>query len=490
MGKKKKKPERVTKHDLYDTLWSGRDFEISHLWQRSIFLATFLVLLFTVYFSTLDHIFFEKEDAADKYSTVSVTSSISNVGKSNSVVSIKEEEEKDVSALLSAAILDVLCLAGFSFSVLWLCMAKGSKYWYERHEAGIRALYDNQHGFFDNDLNCQLHIDWYEKMWHGGNYRCTPHHDTLPLPDYSHNFYSLKGSSFSTSKINIMIGYIFILAWIVMNFFQLFLLKDSSYPFMIILSLVLVFLFYAFLYFLLCYLVQSRNCMKFSDYLILAFMPDRKIRKEDERQDLWVADFIAGGTRESYRVINNLKEYVDKHEEPFRKVIIGQVIGKSKPELEYIRLLRSDEMLWSIFETTLMQRDRIPKQFHGIWSMLDGSGKVLFGYDVEIKEDDIIGRSRYGVSYFIDLKKEWEYRAYIDNDWKRIRQADNRSEEISLKDFDRKAKSIHLIAKPNGSKDILYITLTLKECVQDSPKYLEVMLMYGNTMEKDIYILN
>ena len=44
----------VTKHDLYEKLWSSRDFEINHLWQRSIFLATFIVALFTIYFSVLN----------------------------------------------------------------------------------------------------------------------------------------------------------------------------------------------------------------------------------------------------------------------------------------------------------------------------------------------------------------------------------------------------------------------------------------------------
>ena len=45
----------VTKHDLYEKLWASRDFEINHLWQRSIFLATFIVALFTIYFSVLNN---------------------------------------------------------------------------------------------------------------------------------------------------------------------------------------------------------------------------------------------------------------------------------------------------------------------------------------------------------------------------------------------------------------------------------------------------
>lgn len=29
--------------------WHGRDFELSHLWQRSIFITTFIILIYTGY---------------------------------------------------------------------------------------------------------------------------------------------------------------------------------------------------------------------------------------------------------------------------------------------------------------------------------------------------------------------------------------------------------------------------------------------------------
>ena len=35
--------DKITKKEIYEELWKGRDFEINHLWQRSIFLATFMV---------------------------------------------------------------------------------------------------------------------------------------------------------------------------------------------------------------------------------------------------------------------------------------------------------------------------------------------------------------------------------------------------------------------------------------------------------------
>lgn len=39
----------ITTKDVRDQLWNCRDFELSHLWQRSIFLTTLLVLCLTAY---------------------------------------------------------------------------------------------------------------------------------------------------------------------------------------------------------------------------------------------------------------------------------------------------------------------------------------------------------------------------------------------------------------------------------------------------------
>lgn len=47
---------KVDGKTMLENLWRARDFEIEHLWQRSVFLATFLVLLFTVYFAQLNEL--------------------------------------------------------------------------------------------------------------------------------------------------------------------------------------------------------------------------------------------------------------------------------------------------------------------------------------------------------------------------------------------------------------------------------------------------
>ena len=40
-------------------------------------------------------------------------------------------------------VLNVICLFGYSFTVLWICMARGSKYMYERLEGGINKAYES-----------------------------------------------------------------------------------------------------------------------------------------------------------------------------------------------------------------------------------------------------------------------------------------------------------------------------------------------------------
>ena len=43
----KKNEDTISPAEMYRILWEGRNTEISNLWQRSILLGTFLVLLWT-----------------------------------------------------------------------------------------------------------------------------------------------------------------------------------------------------------------------------------------------------------------------------------------------------------------------------------------------------------------------------------------------------------------------------------------------------------
>jgi len=67
---------KIRLKDVYESLWKCRDFELLHLWQRSIVLTLFLVM----------------------------------------------------------------CFIGVIFSCLWIMMGKGSKAWYEIYENAITAI--------------------------------------------------------------------------------------------------------------------------------------------------------------------------------------------------------------------------------------------------------------------------------------------------------------------------------------------------------------
>ena len=52
---------KFTTKDLYKELFHCRDFELQHLWQRSVFLAGFMIALFTLYGSFLGNRLNENE---------------------------------------------------------------------------------------------------------------------------------------------------------------------------------------------------------------------------------------------------------------------------------------------------------------------------------------------------------------------------------------------------------------------------------------------
>lgn len=126
------------KYDLERTLnklYRCRDMEITNLWQRSIFLAVFLTLTLSGYGILASNFF------------------------SNNVFI-----ELNYKILHGAAV--AIGLLGFTLSVIWVLMAKGSKAWYEvyakaisdfeeefKHELGIPQIYlMGKVDFLDKDM--------------------------------------------------------------------------------------------------------------------------------------------------------------------------------------------------------------------------------------------------------------------------------------------------------------------------------------------------
>lgn len=163
--------EQITPKDIYASLWKCRDFELSHLWQRSIFLTAFLVMCFTGYGSLLLKIC---EYVADDKKFIPF-------------------------CILNAAGLSV-ALLGIILSALWIMMGKGSKAWYEKYE---KALY-----------NIERNKDYSEEIVTKNMENAELVHGNLPEPEpLDTKLFTTNAGKFSVSRINIAIGQISMIVW-------------------------------------------------------------------------------------------------------------------------------------------------------------------------------------------------------------------------------------------------------------------------------------
>ncbi|MEQ9287688.1 MAG: hypothetical protein RIG77_12300 [Cyclobacteriaceae bacterium] len=171
--KKDKKEELISAHDIYETLWRCRDFEINHLWQRAVFLTAFLVLCFTGYGSALSKL-------ADSY-----------------------KDHNDTLFISVNIVCFVLSLLGITFSIMWIKMGKGSKAWYEVYESAIGAI--------------ERHKDYATKEARkigGFSYNRLEGYRDIKL---ANSIFSGRAGEFSPSRINIGIGQVFLIVWLVIG---------------------------------------------------------------------------------------------------------------------------------------------------------------------------------------------------------------------------------------------------------------------------------
>ena len=143
-------------------LYQLRTFEIQNLWQRSIFLVTFIVILLTGYGYLIEKLLFEY----DKWAT-----------------------DNGLRLIITHTVCATLSLLGSIFSVIWIMMAKGSKAWYEIHERRIRKIE--------------------KKLQFPHEYRMRP---GAPW-DINDSLFSCQPGSYSVSRINILLGQILLIAW-------------------------------------------------------------------------------------------------------------------------------------------------------------------------------------------------------------------------------------------------------------------------------------
>lgn len=176
-SRKEEKSIRQLQNEL-DRLYRCRDLEITNLWQRSVFLAVFLTLTLSGYGALLSNFF---------------THSIFTV----------------VDLTVLHAVAAALGVLGFTLSVIWVLMAKGSKAWYEVYEGAISQ--------FEEEFGEKLGIptiymmgkiysqdkDMKEEVWTG------PKNKKLTC---------IGAGAYSVSKLNILIGWVFLVVWSVVAF--------------------------------------------------------------------------------------------------------------------------------------------------------------------------------------------------------------------------------------------------------------------------------
>ena len=154
--------EPVSLKRLREEAYKIRKFEIQNLWQRSIFLAAFIVILITGYGHLVEKLLSEYE---------------------------KWQISNQDLLLVAEAICCALAFLGSIFSIIWIMMAKGSKAWYEIHEKRIRKIE--------------------KKLQVNDKYRMRPG-SPWSLND---SLCSREPGAYSVSRINILLGQILLVAW-------------------------------------------------------------------------------------------------------------------------------------------------------------------------------------------------------------------------------------------------------------------------------------
>lgn len=264
-----KEKDSYSLRDVYDELWRGRDFEISHLWQRSVFLAVFMLAIAGGYGTYMMKVMFPSGES----NIEKICGTLKNEAKTHgdyrnckkASIDIENEANQMKKAEISFKIKKLgniekykkltpifLTYLGIIFSMMWIMMAKGSKYCFERYEFGINKILENKKfSKEDKEFNPGIADD------------DIPHHGNLPEPkddDVCDYILSPLAGRYSGSKINITIGIVALLFWCCLNILHIhdvvpnYIGNDLFSP---LVSVVVAILTYVFIYYTLAIYCKS-----------------------------------------------------------------------------------------------------------------------------------------------------------------------------------------------------------------------------------------
>lgn len=264
-----KEKDSYSLRDVYDELWRGRDFEISHLWQRSVFLAVFMLAIAGGYGTYMMKVMFPSGES----NIEKICGTLKNEAKTHgdyrnckkASIDIENEANQMKKAEISFKIKKLgniekykklapifLTYLGIIFSMMWIMMAKGSKYCFERYEFGINKILENKK-FNDDDKE-------FNPKFLGGD---IPYHGNLPEPkddDVCDYILSPLAGRYSGSKINITIGIVALLFWCCLNILHILDVAQNYIGndlFSSLVSVVLAILTYVFIYLVLAIYCKS-----------------------------------------------------------------------------------------------------------------------------------------------------------------------------------------------------------------------------------------
>lgn len=410
---------QATRHDLYEKLWAARDFEISHQWQRSVFLATFLVLLFTMYFTVLGNYVDLVKDSEQVSTNIYTTTVIAQMNHS-------QDSGHSPFLLYLPIALYCICFCGYTVSVLWICMARGSKYSYERLEVGINKSYES--GFFDESTQHEFDMEYARLLLSPTENHRLPRHGYLPEADYAYSLFSLNGAKFSSSKINILLGYLFSLAWIFLTLLS-FIIHKGVFPSTPTLLMVLV--AEVFIYTVVSFFILSGKKMLFTQYVQILFSRNNnRIAKRNHLE--WVKEIIdeeVDSDDASTHIIPTLMAYTDGnlkfnklHRDLERLTELGGTISKKQ-----VQFILNDDELNIILECTLMQRTSFNASFQGDW---EGPRTTFsIGRNASLR-DSFIGLLNQCTApcsnkmWSIEIAEENEIKLFADTQWGKIEAGD------------------------------------------------------------------
>lgn len=176
---KKKNLCNTPKQDrILDRLYQCRELEITTQWQRSVFLAAFIILLFTGYAKLIELLFC-----------------------------------RNIACLPFHLTGLILAFLIFIFGILWLAMAKGSKRWTDIYETKIFLYEEKRRVNIPEQFKCKT-----ERFCKNYNDKFSPSPPNAlccykkgDLLEKKNSFWSFGSATVSTSKVNIMIGFIILI---------------------------------------------------------------------------------------------------------------------------------------------------------------------------------------------------------------------------------------------------------------------------------------